>query len=164
MKKYNRRQFLGLTTAGLALAGCGKSKELEQTVEENKAIVRHLLEQMDEGNPAMYDLLAKDYVVHWPGGIDVHGPQGVKESVTEYYAAFPDLKHIIHDIIAEGDKVAVRYTDRGTHKGEFMGISPTGKQISWSIISVFRLADGKLVEGWIGVDMLSLMQQLGAYK
>ena len=78
-----------------------------------------------------------------------------------YFAAFPDASATIEDMVAEGDKVAVRVTWRATHKGEFMGITPTGKQIEMTNTLIFRIADGKLVENWATIDELRLMRQLG---
>jgi predicted ester cyclase len=76
-------------------------------------------------------------------------------------AAFPDLKFRLDDIIAEGDKVAVRYTITGTNEGPYMGTPPTGKKISLSGISIYKITGGKLVESWGIFDRMSLMQQLG---
>ncbi len=75
--------------------------------------------------------------------------------------AFPDSKFTIEQMVAEGDTVVVRWTVRGTHKGDLMGNAPTGKPISLSGVSVCRLADGKLVEGWGNWDALGMFQQLG---
>lgn len=77
-------------------------------------------------------------------------------------AAFPDLHVTVEDMVAEGDKVVARVTMSGTHKGEFMGIAPTGKQITVGIIEILRIAGGKVVEHWNVVDSLGMMQQLGA--
>ena len=76
-------------------------------------------------------------------------------------SAFPDMQATIEDMIAEGDKVAVRYTGTGTHKGELMGIPATGKQIAVTGIEIIRIAGGKMVERWEAFDNLSFMQQLG---
>ncbi len=77
-------------------------------------------------------------------------------------AGFPDLHITIEDIIAEGDKVATRATARGTHKGEFMNIPPTGKQVTVTSIAIQQIAGGKVVEVWVNIDHLGMMQQLGA--
>ena len=74
----------------------------------------------------------------------------------------PDLHCNIEDIIAEGVKVVSRVTVRGTHKGDYMGIAPTSRQFSVTEIAIIRIKDGKLVEGWGGMDRLDLLQQLGA--
>jgi predicted ester cyclase len=77
-------------------------------------------------------------------------------------AAFPDLQLTVEDIIAEGDRVAVNLTARGTHRGTFQGIAPTGKTVTVSAFEVVRIENGKLVEHWGGPDTLNLLQQLGA--
>jgi steroid delta-isomerase-like uncharacterized protein len=78
-----------------------------------------------------------------------------------FYKAFPDGQHTVDDLIAEGDKVAARLTARGTHKGEFQGIPPTGKPVSFTGMRVFRFVSGKIAEEWSNLDMFGLMQQMG---
>jgi predicted ester cyclase len=79
-----------------------------------------------------------------------------------YRAAFADFRLTIEDMIAEGETVMARWSCRGAHKGDLNGIAPTGKQFAVSGITVARVANGKIVEGWVNWDALSLMQQLGA--
>lgn len=76
--------------------------------------------------------------------------------------SFPDWHEHIEDIIAEGDKVAIRFTSRGTHKEEFQGIPPTGKQVTVSEVAIYRIADWKIVEKWGFPDIVGLLRQLGA--
>jgi predicted ester cyclase len=76
--------------------------------------------------------------------------------------AFPDLRLTVEDIFSEGDMVAARLTFQGTHRGEFQGIPPTGKQVAFSSIEVDRVVDGKVQEHWVELDQLGLMRQLGA--
>ena len=76
--------------------------------------------------------------------------------------AFPDMHAHIHDQVAEGDKVVTRKTFHATHKGEFFGIAPTDKEVRFDAIDIMRIDGGKIVEHWGEVDLLSLMQQLGA--
>jgi steroid delta-isomerase-like uncharacterized protein len=90
------------------------------------------------------------------------GPEGVKESARGYRAAFPDLKITAEQVIADGDYVAIRWTARGTHKGDLFGIAPTGKQATATGISIDRWANGKIAESWVNWDTLGLLQQLGA--
>jgi len=84
-----------------------------------------------------------------------------KQTSRAFYAAFPDMYHRIEDIIAKGDRVIVRTTNRGTHKGEIMGVPPSGKEIVYSVIDICRFENGKIVEEWVEFDSLGLMQQLG---
>jgi len=134
------------------------------SVEENKAILRHKHEEelFNKGNLAVADeIISPDYVYHSVVG-EIKGPEGVKQMVTTLRAAFPDIHFTIDDMVAEGDDVAVRYTWTGTHRGEYMGIAPTGKQINVKMGCFYRFAGGKEVELVTYVDMLSLFQQLGA--
>jgi predicted ester cyclase len=80
---------------------------------------------------------------------------------TGLLTAFPDLKAVIHDQIAEGEKVVTRKSLHGTHRGDFLGIAPTGKAVSLEVIDILRLVDGKIVEHWNVVDLLGLLVQLG---
>ena len=119
------------------------------STEQNKALVRRLMEEVfNRGNISLVDeLFAPDFVEHeeLPPGIPA-GSEGVKQMSTMFRSAFPDFKATIDDMIAEGDKVVVRGTWSGTHKGEFMGIPPTGKRVSIGVIDIIRIAGGKFVE------------------
>ena len=133
------------------------------SIEENKALMRRFYEEISKGNLAALDeLVAVDLVDHTPfvPG-QAQGRQGTLELFTMIRAAFPDLRVTVEDIVTEGDKVVARGTFSGTHKGEFMGIAPTGKQITVGIIEILRIAGGRMVEHWNVVDSLGMMQQLG---
>ncbi len=133
------------------------------SAEENKAIVRRFWGVWEEGNIDLVDeLLAPDYINHTPASPDQPtGPEGVKGVVAMFRSAIPDLRVIVEDMIAEGDKVAVRYTLEGTHEGELFGVPPTGRRLSIKSISVERVSDGKIREHWRVTDSLDMMQQLG---
>jgi steroid delta-isomerase-like uncharacterized protein len=130
----------------------------------NKAISRRADEELfNRGNLDVADeLFAPDFVYHDPAGEELRGPESVKGYATMLRAAFPDLHQTIEDQVAEGDRVAYRWTARGTHEGELMGIAPTGNRVTFTGIAVARLADGKIEEIWENYDALGLMQQLGA--
>lgn len=132
------------------------------STEENKALLRRLYEEVwNQGNMATVDeLLATDYVLHDPAHL-VCGPEGFKAYVSAFRAAFPDLHAIVEDQIAEENMAAMRFTARGTHKGELQGIPPTGKQVILSGINIQRIANGKIVENWVSLDALGMLQQLG---
>jgi predicted ester cyclase len=120
-------------------------------------------EVFNRGNISLIDeLFAPDFVEHeeLPPGIPA-GREAVKHFSTMFRSAFPDLKAAMDDMIAEGDKVVARGTWSGTHKGEFMGIAPTGKSVSFGVIDIVRIAGGKFVEHWGQIDNLGMMQQLG---
>ena len=130
---------------------------------ENKAIVRRYLGVYEQGNIELLDeLLAPDYINHTPATPDQPtGPEGVKGVVTMFRGAMLDLRVVVEDMIAEGDKVAVRYTLEGTHEGELFGVPPTGQRLSIKSISVERVSNGKIREHWRVTDTLDMMQQLG---
>ena len=113
------------------------------SLEENKAIVRRFIEAYNKRNLDLFDdLLAPDYYDH----TSKVGIEGLKQLMNMAFKAFPDFHETIEDIIAEGDKVWARITFTGTHTGEFMGISPTGKKIATEMVDIFRIVNGKLVE------------------
>ena len=132
--------------------------------EENKRLFVRLIEEaMNKGNLAAVDeMVAADAIEHdpaFPG--QAPGAEGMKQLVTMFRSAFPDLHAHVEDLIAEGDKVVGRMVSHGTHKGDFMGIPATGKEISISEIHIVRIAGGKMVEHWGIADNMAMMQQLG---
>lgn len=133
--------------------------------EQNKALLSRIIKEVfHQGKMSLIDdLFAPGFVEHeeLPPGIPP-GREAVKQLSTLFRSAFPDLTITIDDTIAEGDKVAVRCTWSGTHKGEFMGIPPTGKSVSFGVIDIVRIAGGKVVEHWGQMDSMRMMQQLGA--
>ena len=129
------------------------------STEQNKAIVRQMVEEIfNRGNLSRLDeFVAPDFVEHeeLPPGMDA------KQMTIMLRSAFPDFKATIDDIVAEGDKVVIRQTWTGTQKGEWMGIPPTGKSVSFGVIDIIRIAGGKFVEHWGQMDSMGMMQQLG---
>jgi steroid delta-isomerase-like uncharacterized protein len=133
-------------------------------LEGNKNAVRRLFEEVwNKGNlQVTEDLFTPNYVHHDSSTPDVgRGPEGEKKRVTLYRTAFPDLRLTVEDIIAEGETVTARWSCRGTHKGDLNGIAPTGKQFHITGVSIARFTNGKMSEGFVNWDALSLMQQLG---
>jgi steroid delta-isomerase-like uncharacterized protein len=133
------------------------------TPDENKAITRRAFEEfITNKNPAAAPkYLTPDFVGHYPDLPPVQGVEGFQQFLGMYLNAFPDSRVTIEDILAEGDRVAVRITFRGTHQGELMGIPATGKSIAMGALNIFRILDGKAAEQWVNQDDLGLMQQLG---
>ena len=131
--------------------------------EENKAVSRRIIEEcFNQGNLALIDELhTADYVDHDAPPALANGPEGMKQLIGMYRAAFPDVHIIIDDILAEGDKVALRWTATGTHQGELMGIPPTNKKVTITGMDINRLAGGKIAEHWGNFDQMGMMQQLG---
>jgi steroid delta-isomerase-like uncharacterized protein len=134
------------------------------SAEENKDVVRRFWGVWEEGNIGLVDeLVAPDYVNHSPGIPDQpEGPEGIKAVVSMFRGGMPDLRVVIDDMIAEGDKVAIRYTLEGTHEGELFGVPPTGRRISIESVTIERVSGGKIREHWRVTDTLDMMQQLGA--
>jgi steroid delta-isomerase-like uncharacterized protein len=133
------------------------------SAEKNKTLVRHFVEEVQSaGNiDAIDELCSPEFVNHSaPPGVPSNC-EGVKQLTAMFRQAFPDSYFTVEDMIAEGEKVATRKTFHGTHQGTFMGIPPTGQQVSIGLIDVVRVADGKVVEHWSMGDNLGMMQQLG---
>ncbi len=132
-------------------------------LEENKAIARRMCDefwvtgQFNGGD----DLLGSDFVYHRTGDEESLDREGYKQDVMDYVNSFTDVQATVEDLVAEGDKVAVRYTWTGRHTGEFMGAPPTDKLIIFRLITILRIVDGKVVEEWEGSDMLDMERQLG---
>jgi predicted ester cyclase len=133
------------------------------SIEENKAVSRRYIEEIiNTKNPTAIDeICSLDYIDHDPFPGILPNRDSLKQFPEMHFAAFPDYHSTIEDKVAEGDKVVLRFTSRGTHRGDFFGISPTGKQVTVKGIAVHRIANGKVVENWVTMDMLSVMQQLG---
>ena len=133
------------------------------STEENKALVRRFVDEaQSRGNvDAIDELCSPEFVNHSaPPGVPSNR-EGIKQVTAMFRQAFPDSYFTVEDMVAEGDKVATRKTFHGTHQGEFMGISPTGYQVSIGLIDIVRIADGKVVEHLSMGDNLGMMQQLG---
>jgi predicted ester cyclase len=131
------------------------------SLEENKALIRRVYELFNRRELDKYlEVFAPEYVEHYPS-VDMSLERAM-EAGKMFIVAFPDVISTIEDIIAEGDKVAFRVKHRGTHKGVFMGIAPTGNKIEMTNTVIGRVAGDKCAECWVTMDMFNLMQQLGA--
>jgi len=129
------------------------------SLEENKAIIHRFIEAYNKRKMDLFDdLVASDYVAHTH---QIKGLESLKQLFRAGFNAFPDWHETIEDIIAEGDKVWVRLTYTGTQTGEFRGLAPTGKKITTMGLMIYRIVNGKLVEGWDLSDYLTLLKQLG---
>ena len=127
------------------------------SIEENKAITRRFVEEpWNKGNVAALDeLCAPNYSLNGLGGLEE-----LKAAIATFRAGFPDCHFTIEEMIAEGDKVAYRWTARGTHHGEYEGIAPTGKAVTVTGITIIRFAEGKIVDDRFESSSPSLKQQL----
>ena len=128
--------------------------------------VKEVVERFDEeiyrkGNiDAADELVSEDFRHHAPFPTP-QGREGFKQFLAQFRQAFPDVTSTTEDVIVDGDKAAIRYTARGTHRGDFMDIPPTGREIAVQGISVYRVADGKVTDEWAQPDIVGMMQQMG---
>jgi len=128
------------------------------STEENKAIIKEAIEAGNRGDvEGSVKYTAPDCLLNG----QPFGCEGDRQRTAVMLAAFPDGKYSLDDMIAEGDKVVLRWTFRGTHQGELMGIPPTGKAVTMAGISIYHLADGMIAGFWESYDKLGLLQQLG---
>ncbi len=136
------------------------------TPEKNKTLLHHFWEKVFNGRKLeiIDELFASDWMYHGIGGQELNGPEELKQFLTIYFNAFPNIHATIEDIIAEGDKVVTRVTVQGTHKADLMGIAPTGKKIKCSVICISRIQNGKIAEDWEIIDFFGMLQQLGAIQ
>lgn len=130
----------------------------------NKALMRRFYEELwSKGNlEAIRELVTEDFVDHQAPAGQASGREELGGLVVMWRTGFPDMRETVEDLISEGDKVVGRFLMRGTHRGEFMGVAPTGRSVTMSGIDVVRVADGKISEFWYAEQMLELMQQLDA--
>ena len=134
-------------------------------VDENKAVVRRfneITQQFFRGGDVngLDEVCAPGFVHHGPGMMPPD-LAGLKQMAPAFRAAFPDMELVTEELLAEGDRVVDRITVRGTHRGEFMGIPPSGQRVEMQEIHIARIVDGKIVERWTQFDMFGLLQQIG---
>jgi steroid delta-isomerase-like uncharacterized protein len=143
-----------------------RAEKVSVSANENKATVRRIPDEVfNQGNLSVVDeLFAPDYVLHdpWVPGGELRGLEAFKEQwVSMLRTAFPDLRIVIEDQVAEGDKVVSRYTGSGTHQGELRGFPPTNNRVEVTGTITSRFAEGKIAEEWNNFDSMGMMQQLG---
>ncbi len=132
--------------------------------EANEVLVRRYLEAViHQGNvDAIDESIATNHSLNWPGSPSpMYGPEGFKQLLILYDSAFPDLSWTTEEVTAQGETVVARLRACGTHQREVMGMPPTGKQVTWTEMHIFRVADGKLVEHWTNLDQVGMLQQFG---
>ena len=136
------------------------------SIEVNKAVVRRFFEELLSADDLAVadELLSPGFRFYFAGSPDPMDLERYKQFLVARRAAFPDRRFVVEDMIAEGDKVSARFTMRGTHKGEFRGIAPSGTEVTMTGIDMIRLAEGKMVEDRVEVDQLGMMQRLGVIR
>jgi predicted ester cyclase len=155
------RWFGGVVIAFLMAGG---APAYADDVEQNKRLIRRLYDELfSKWNFAVIDeVISPDFIGHeMPPGMP-RGPECVRQFYTVTRGGLPDVQLTVEDMIAEDDKVVVRWRARATHGGVFRGISPTGTRVSFTGIAIYRLSKGKVVERWAEVDLLGLTEQLRA--
>lgn len=129
------------------------------SLEENKAIIHRLVEIFNQHDVALLDeLIAPDFVDH---DFQLRGLEKFKQTETINYTVFPDIHRTVQDIIAEGEKVWIRFQDTGTHIGDYRGVAPTGKKVTLTGVLIWRLIEGKVVEKEGVYDQLEFFKQVG---
>lgn len=155
-----RRSLLIVSVLVIAFAGVAVSGDMEEA--NKKHCMRFYDEVVNKGDMSVFDeLAADDFVEHevFPGL--PANKEGVRQFFTMMRTAFPDLQFKVNFMVAEGDKVAAYITMSGTHKGEFMGMAPTGKKFEINAVDIIQIADGKAVAHWGVTDVMKMMQDLG---
>jgi steroid delta-isomerase-like uncharacterized protein len=133
----------------------------------NKATLERLHQALNSGDPALIsttvdEIFHPDVHIGTPLPIDASGAQALKQVWTTLLRAYPDLHVTVQDLFGEGDRVVVRNTVTGTHQGEYLGVAPTGRSVTYDEMFIVRFADGRIVETCGVVDLLSQLRQLGA--
>lgn len=133
--------------------------------EENKQLVRRIYDEaVSSGSYDVLDeVVASNYVSHGLP-MPINGPEGFRQGVEAFRSAFPDLYMLVEEQIAEGDQVSDQGYLTGTHRGEFLGVPASGQQIKVNLIAIWRIENSMVVENWIQIDLMSLMQQIGAIQ
>lgn len=149
---------------GLTLTSCQREEPPASPLDENKALVRLLIDEVwNRGNLEKIDeLLSPEYTLHISAAGVRTDREGYRGAVKAYRDAFSGFQFLIEDMMAEGDKVIIRWTIRGTHTGDYMGVPATGKDIGLTGIAIRRIAGGRIAEEWVEMDRSGLLQQMGA--
>jgi predicted ester cyclase len=146
---------------GRALAA---GREDDPASERNKDVARRFVETIfnQKRTDALDEFMLPDVVLHHSGRTLTPGLEGIKRHQRELFTGLPDLHYEIEDLVAEGDRVVLRLTISGTHRGEYWGFAPTGRRVAMTAIHVLRLVDGKIAETWSESDALGTREQLGS--
>jgi steroid delta-isomerase-like uncharacterized protein len=142
-----------------------REEDITMSAEENIGLLRREVEELynHTGNlDAVEEIFAPNYVSHEPTSGETRGIEGARQFAATFRQAFPDLQCTIEDMVAEGDKVVMRFRSSGTHQGETEAFGPpTGKRMEMTGVTIKRVSEGKIVEAWTNFDAMGMMQQLG---
>lgn len=149
-----------LIVVSILVYSCNSNKQ-EINLDANRDVVKQYHNLWSNGQVSLIDtIISPDFVCHFIGGLEWKGIEGAKNSISNHKKSFPDWTEEIVDIIAEGDKVVTRYKSTGTHQGTFNGIDSTGNKVTIYETSIYRIANGKIIEQWGFPDEISLRNQL----
>lgn len=153
-------KFLPALVLALSLSGCATTDD--QLRERNTGIIRRYFDRWaNHGDTNAADtLMATNLVLRNPPAV-LHSLAEYKQSMAKFHAAFPDLHFTVEEMVAERDRVVVRWTLRATHLVEYQGRAPTGKSMNVTGMSLFRISEGKIQETWVNMDRWGMMEQLG---
>jgi steroid delta-isomerase-like uncharacterized protein len=140
-----------------------EANEKELHTNQNKDLIRRAVEEIwNQGNYSNLErFVSRDFTVHLSNDEKIQGVEGIKQFFSELRNAFPDIRFVIEDQVAEADRVVTHWTAKGTHQGTFKGIPPSGKRLNFTAIDIDRIVDGKVVECWSKMDELGILKQLG---
>jgi len=132
----------------------------------NKATFRRFQDATNTGDAELIsktidEIVEPDVLIRTPSPIEATGAEALKEVFARLHRAFPDLHVTVEDVIAEGDRIAARNSVTGTHRGDYMGLAPTGRRVTYNEMFIVRFVDGRIAETWGVVDVFSQMKQLG---
>lgn len=163
MPTTRRVLFLSAATAAAFLFGCAAPAREASPASANRQFMARFVEFINTADPRLAtELVSPDAVFHVPGRAEpVRGPQGYLEIIGMMRGGFPDIRWTLEETVIEGDVIAARFTMRGTHRGAFFGVPPTGKTIAVQALNFYRLSAGKIVSEVGQPDLLGLMQQIG---
>lgn len=148
----------------LAVGKLAQRKDTAVSPEEIVAIHRRYNDEvLSQGELSLIDdIMTPDYVDHWPGAPDLHGPGALRQFIAGARRAFPDAAFTVEDRVVAGDRIAVRWTLRATHRDEFLGAPPTNRLVTTTGVAIHRFRGGMICESWDMMDTLGLLQQMGA--
>jgi steroid delta-isomerase-like uncharacterized protein len=129
-------------------------------MEDRKAFVQRVVDAYQSRTLQGFDALLTDDVVLVRDEEKAHGPGEFKAVLARLHQAFPDLRYSIEDVIAEGDKLVLRWRGHGTHKGEYLGVPPTGQPVSYSGITVYELRGDRIARAWVSADLFTLHRRM----
>jgi steroid delta-isomerase-like uncharacterized protein len=164
------KQALGVTVVSslkiiiMKTENVSKANEKELHTKQNKDLIRRTVEEIwNQGNySALERFVSRDFIVRLPDNETIQGVEGIKQFFSQLRNAFPDIRFVIDDQVAEADRVVTHWTAKGTHQGTFKGIPPSGKRLNFTAIDINRIVNEKIVECWSKVDELGILKQLGA--